>query len=254
MNDITAVLFDLDGTLLPLDFDEFFPRYLGRSRTWYLARIGRDITQLALACAARMIENDGTRSNADAFWNTLAAELGCDRALLEQLYEEFVAAEGAVLANALVPDPDAAAAIRTCRQLGMTVVLATNPVFPRSMIDERVRWAGLDPDDFDLVTCSDRMRFCKPKSAYYRQIAHELAVTPAACLMIGNDVDMDLVPAAGAGMRTCLLQSRFAVPGADAFRPDHVCTLADVPLLLTAHRILPVDHARRTTGLDEASR
>ncbi len=232
MHDLQAVLFDLDGTLLPLDFDEFLPRYLGRLRSWYLAAIGVDVTKPTLACAARIVQNDGRRSNAEVFWTALAAQLACDRVRLEQLYAEFIAHDGRLLADDLVPDRAARPVVEACRRMGLAIALATNPIFPRVMIDERLAWGNLAPDRFDLVTCSDRMRYCKPNVEYYRQVADELGVAPEACLMVGNDVEMDLVPAHRIGMRTCLVQNELVIPGDGQFTPDHVSTLADIPALV----------------------
>jgi FMN phosphatase YigB (HAD superfamily) len=116
----------------------------------------------------------------------------------------------------------------------LRVALATNPVFPRAMIDVRACWAGLDLGRFALVTSADEMRWCKPRPEYYREIAARLDVDPRACLMVGNDVAMDLAPAARAGMRTCALRNAYLVPGGDGFVPDHACALAEVPALLAA--------------------
>ena len=53
------------------------------------------------------------------------------------------------------------------------------------------------------------------------------------CARFGNDVAMDLIPAAHAGMRTCLVQNADTILGDTDFRPDYACALADVPSLVS---------------------
>jgi len=74
---------------------------------------------------------------------------------------------------------------------------------------QRLEWAGLDPDGFELITAYENSGYCKPNPAYYTEIAQKLGVDPGQCLMVGNDAREDLA-AGKAGMdvfllTTCLL-------------------------------------------------
>ena len=84
------------------------------------------------------------------------------------------------------------------------MVLATNPLFPRVATHSRIRWAGLEPQNFELVTTYENSRFCKPDLRYYEEILGKLQVQPGECLMVGNDADEDMV-AERLGMRVFLL-------------------------------------------------
>jgi FMN phosphatase YigB (HAD superfamily) len=227
-----AVLLDLDGTLLPLDFDQFLPRYLTRLGRFYLDVLGVDIVPLTMQSLPRVLASDGRATNADLVWPFLAEKLGVDRGTLERTYAELIARDGEWLGQGITPDPAAATIVEICREHGIKVAMATNPIFPRVMIDERARWAGLDTRRFDLVTCLDRMRSCKPSRSYYREVAHALGVDPAACLMVGNDLTLDLEPAAAIGMRTYFVDGPHALRGESSYRPDHTGTLAGVLDLL----------------------
>lgn len=44
--------------------------------------------------------------------------------------------------------PKAAEAIKTAKNAGFRVALATNPLFPIMATESRIKWAGLKPDDF----------------------------------------------------------------------------------------------------------
>jgi HAD superfamily hydrolase (TIGR01509 family) len=223
-----TILFDLDGTLLPIEFDTFFADYFRRVCRFYGSATGRDLGPAFKSSAQLMFVNDGTRRNADVFWSAVEEQVGISRTELEEWYRLFIEREGAAMGEGIVPDPAADRVVKAWKARGATIVLATNSVFPRLLLDLRARWAGLAVEDFDLVTCFETMGFCKPRPEYYREIAQRLGVDPAACLMVGNDVGMDLVPAAKTGMRTCLVVGPHTARGDVPFVPDHECTLPEV--------------------------
>jgi FMN phosphatase YigB (HAD superfamily) len=186
---------------------------------------GIDLRPGLKPAVASMMRNDGSRRNADVFGDTLEQHVGCDRAVFEEWYPRFIEREGPGLGDGIVPDPAASRVVEAWKARGAKIVLATNPVFPRLLVDLRARWGALDPNHFDFVTSSENMSFCKPSPDYYRSVADSIGVHPRECLMVGNDVQMDLVPAATAGMRTCLVTGPYTVCNAPAFVPDHTCGL-----------------------------
>jgi FMN phosphatase YigB (HAD superfamily) len=225
---IEAILFDLDGTLLPLEFDPFFARYFERVCRFYQNSIGADLGPALKAAVGTMMRNEGSRRNAEVFWSALEQQVGHDRSVLDHWYTTFIAQEGTQLGAGVVPDPSAGRVVAAWRARGAKVVLATNPVFPRLFLDLRMRWGALEPESFDLVTCYEAMSYCKPRPEYYREVADLIGVPASECLMVGNDVRMDLAPAAEAGMRTCLVTGPYMVRGKTPFTPDHECTLSEV--------------------------
>ena len=70
--------------------------------------------------------------------------------------------------------------------------------------ERRIKWAGLSKDDFELVTTYENSRFCKPNLNYYRDVISNLGLKGEECLMVGNDVDDDMV-AENLGMRVFLI-------------------------------------------------
>ncbi|MBQ1492474.1 MAG: HAD family hydrolase, partial [Blautia sp.] len=87
---------------------------------------------------------------------------------------------------------------------GARVILATNPLFPMVATYSRIRWAGLTPEDFELITTYDNSTTCKPNPAYYLEILEKTGLRPEECLMVGNDVGEDMV-AETLGMKVFLL-------------------------------------------------
>jgi HAD superfamily hydrolase (TIGR01549 family) len=100
--------------------------------------------------------------------------------------------------------PEARLIISTLQSAGKRVVLATNPLFPAIATLSRAKWAGLNPEDFALITTYENSAFCKPNPDYYREILGKLNLKPEECLMVGNDVQEDMV-ARSLGMEVFLL-------------------------------------------------
>ena len=94
--------------------------------------------------------------------------------------------------------------VKTAKQKGIEVYLATNPVFPRIATLNRIKWAGLDAEDFKVITTYEDNRFCKPNPEYFRSILETYELDPQECVMVGNDVAEDL-SIRTLGVRTFLL-------------------------------------------------
>ncbi len=203
---ITTILFDLDGTLLPMDQDAFAQAYFG-GISQKAAPYGydpADLIRTIWAGTAAMVKNDGSRTNEEAFWRFFAGVYGEEAlrhiSVFDAYYDEEFEAVRAVCGY----QPMAQTLIRELHDRGLRVVLATNPIFPRVATDRRMRWAGLEPTDFAYYTTYENSRHCKPNPAYYRDILDELGLDAASCVMVGNDVAEDMV-AERIGMKVFLL-------------------------------------------------
>lgn len=204
---IDTVLFDLDGTLLPMDMEEFINAYMGLLAK-KMAPHGYDARHLVAAVWAgthAMVKNDGTKTNEEVFWEDFCHIFGPDARKDEPLFQEFYAADFGQARTVCGFRPEAAGIIALLKERGITPVLATNPLFPAIATRQRARWAGLEPEDFALITTYENSRFCKPNPEYYREVLEKLGKDPETCLMVGNDVDEDMIPARSLGMKTFLL-------------------------------------------------
>jgi len=65
-------------------------------------------------------------------------------------------------------------------------------LFPHAATCRRVRWAGLDPEDFAFVTTYEDHSYAKPMLGYYDEVFSRLGIPPEECLMVGNDTREDL--------------------------------------------------------------
>lgn len=98
------------------------------------------------------------------------------------------------------------------------VVIATNPLFPRTAIEQRLKWAELDPGTypFALITSYETAHFAKPHVAYYAEILARLGWPAEPAIMVGNSLPDDIEPAARLGLATYYLTATpglFPLPG-----------------------------------------
>ena len=192
---ITTVLFDLDGTLLPMDQDLFVKSYFKRLAV-KLAPLGYESKQLfecIWAGTAAMIRNDGRCTNEEAFWAVFSKIYGKEALKDQPAFDAFYENEFQNVAQDCGFTPKANETIQELKQLGLRLALATNPIFPAVATESRMRWAGLHQDDFELYTTYENCSYCKPNPAYYREILKQLKCTPEECLMVGNDVGDDMI-------------------------------------------------------------
>lgn len=203
---LKAILFDLDGTLLPMDQTAFVKDYFGRlvRRIAPLGYNPDDIVSAIWAGTAAMVKNDGKKTNEEVFWDSFAAVVGEGIRKEEPHFAAFYREEFDLVRHSCGFLPEAAAAVRSLKEMGFRVILATNPLFPSAATECRIRWAGLSPSDFELFTAYESSRFCKPNLRYYEEILSSCGLRPEECLMVGNDVAEDMV-AEKLGMRVFLL-------------------------------------------------
>jgi len=203
---IKAVLFDLDGTLLPMVQEKFIESYMGNMAK-KLAPYGYEPKKLAdgmWAGLAAMVKNDGSVFNEEVFWNTFCSVIGKNAREDAAIFEEFYKNEFQNVKNACGYDKNAREVVDFIKKKGIPVVLATNPLFPAIATESRMRWAGLEPSDFELYTTYENTGFCKPNLDYYRDILSRIGCSAEECLMVGNDVGEDMI-AAELGMKVFLL-------------------------------------------------
>ena len=192
---ITTVLFDLDGTLLPMDQNVFVKDYFGRLAR-KLAPYGYEQKKLIEAVWAgtmAMVQNTGAVTNEEAFWTACDAYLRREASKDKAIHTDFYQNEFNEVKNVCGYEPMAAQIVGWLKGKGIRVVLATNPLFPSVATENRIRWAGLQPEDFEYFTTFENSHYCKPNLDYYWETLEKLSLKPEECLMIGNDVGEDMV-------------------------------------------------------------
>ena len=202
---IKAVLFDLDGTLLPMDQDKFVEVYFGLLAK-KMAPFGYDPKEYVKAIwtgTKEMLKNNGEATNEQVFFKKYCEIFGKDAIKDEQILAEFYENDFVLTKSVCETDTQASEVIEKLKAMGLKLVVATNPIFPKIAIMHRINWAGLNANDFQHITYYENSKAAKPNTKYYLDIAKEIGIEPEECLMVGNDVSDDM-PAALTGMKVFL--------------------------------------------------
>ena len=173
---IRHILFDLDGTLLPMNQDEFV--------TFYMPLL------------AKKYISEGISFDPKAFiasvWKGYGAMVNNDGSCTKRIALDFYANEFNQAIAVTQPNSLSDKVVKKAKEKGIRTYLATNPVFPKVATMNRIKWAGLDAEDFELITTYEDNCYCKPNVDYYRTILEQFHLRPEECLMVGNDVEEDL--------------------------------------------------------------
>ncbi|RLC86226.1 MAG: HAD family hydrolase [Chloroflexi bacterium] len=227
---LKAILFDLDNTLLGNSMETFVPAYF-QALTRYVAHLippDRLLTELLRATRA-MEANDGNGpTNEEAFAALFYPAVGYERATLEPIFERFYAEEFPKLRSLTQARPEARPLVEWAFERGLQVVIATNPLFPRTAVEQRLEWADVPVTEFDyaLVTSYEIMHATKAHPAYYREILARLGREPRECLMVGDDWEHDIAQAASIGIPVYWIADPGETPPSPSFhREDEMGTL-----------------------------
>ena len=203
---MNTILFDLDGTLLPMDQEAFIKIYFKNLIMHFVPKgISKEklLNGMTIGTNA-MLANDGSTTNEQCFWKTFEEIMDINMNDMEPDFYNFYETGFQEAKNACTASEHAAKCIKKLKDKNYKIVIATNPLFPPVATLSRIAWAGLDPNDFEHITTYDNSSYCKPKLGYYLEILKKIGKTPEECMMVGNDIEEDMC-AKELGLDTYLL-------------------------------------------------
>lgn len=223
MSILQTILFDLDDTLLGNNMNSFLQNYFPLLSAYVqpLVNADRFLPELMYATQAIINNSDRNATNRDVFWRVFCERNGLQREEVEPFFAVFYEEQFGRLKETTERRPVARELVHWCFDQGLKVVIATNPLFPRRAIEQRLSWAGVGVEEFDyaLVTAYENMHSAKPHSAYYREVLNAVEVEPNHALMVGDDWGNDIMPAKKMGMFTYWIPSSDEAPEV-AVKPD----------------------------------
>lgn len=225
---LKAILFDLDGTLLPLDLDVFVNKYFAALGPFFAHKVEPEKFLQELMVATKvMLNNSGEVTNEKAFMEYFLTALKQNQEEMEPLFADFYQKEFPKLKKYVGYTPLASQIVQEGAKKGYKIILATNPIFPRLATQHRMEWAGIANLPWMLITTYENSRYAKPNPQYYREICQKIQVEPQECLMVGNDVQEDLVGGT-LGMKTFLVKDYLIDRGNPSYKPHYQGSLEDL--------------------------
>lgn len=189
------IMFDMDGTLLPMDQEEFVNGYFSLLSKKVIEYIKpKEFVDAIWSGVKAMGLSGGLKTNEDAFWDDFCKKTNTDVNIIKPICDDFYGGDFKLAKQFTKDNKLAKQAVYLAKQISEHVVLATNPLFPLIAQETRLSFIGLKKEDFDYITAYEDQRFIKPDTRYYEQILKKYNVKPSECLMIGNDEKEDGYP------------------------------------------------------------
>jgi FMN phosphatase YigB (HAD superfamily) len=198
-----TVLLDLDNTLLLNDMARFLPAYLKKLSSYLSEWPAEIVIQELLAGTRRMVEKKSpVHTLEEEFDAVFYPGLGVEKVYLADRIDRFYREGFPTLQGITSPRLEARDLVDFLFEKGWPVVIATNPLFPATAIEQRLKWAGLPIDryPFSLVTSYESFHFCKPNPAYLAEILALLGWPDQPAVLIGDGLEEEIIPAGKLGI------------------------------------------------------
>jgi FMN phosphatase YigB (HAD superfamily) len=200
--DTRTILFDLDDTLVhcsPRIHLYFLRRFIQalypRLSPWRTAKVLYQVRQSATGL--------NNLSNRERLIATFSHHSNLSLSDCEQLYDKVVMEILSGSEPYFRPIEQAQHFIQNAASR-LTLVLATNPLWPEDFARLRLKWGGLSAVHFHLITHAQNMCHTKPHAAYFSELLAKLNRDAETCLFIGNSLRND-APAATLGIPTVIV-------------------------------------------------
>ena len=194
MNKFNTVLFDLDGTLLPINGEAFEAIYFKGLSSYFLDKYEpKEFIKLIWTATKVMVLDTSSKTNEEAFMDALQALVNEDITWMQERFNQFYLNEFDQIKIAVTPNPSIQKAVKLLKEKGYRLIIATNPMFPKIAIEKRIEWTGCDRNDFEYVTSFEKNHYCKPQLKFYEEVLSDLNLDASQCLMVGNDINEDMI-------------------------------------------------------------
>jgi FMN phosphatase YigB (HAD superfamily) len=201
---VTLLLFDLDDTLLENHMESFLPAYLQglAKRMSGVAKPEHLIQSLLEATQAMVLNQRPDLTLEEKFDAVFFPALGLHRHNVQRLIDSFYQEDFPALASLTASRPGARTLVQQGFERGYQVAIATNPLFPRTAILQRLAWAGLSVGEFAfiLVPSYETFHFAKPNPAFYAELLAQIGWPEGPVIMAGDDLERDILPASRLGL------------------------------------------------------
>lgn len=199
-----TLLLDLDDTLLDTNLSAFIPAYFQALAKDLAPHIDPSLMMRALLHGTNLMNqsDDFSRTLSDVFDDAFYPQLNLSKDKLLPAIENFYDNIFPSLQELTAQKSDAKPFVEWASAQGYRIAIATDPLLPRKATYHRLRWAGFDPEQFELVTTFEGFHFSKTHAAYYAEVLGRMGWPDEPILMVGNDLERDIQPAQKLGLAT----------------------------------------------------
>lgn len=203
---IKHIFFDLDGTLLPIDENEFTYHYL-KEISLYLAKHGLDkelVVKALYKGMEAMYQNDGTKTNEEVFMNIFNKIL--NKNFTSNDFIPFYNSTYLNLEKAIKTRIQYDNLFNFLKESNVEAYLMTNPIFPKIAVINRMGFVGLKDDYFKYISSYENSHYTKGNSNYYLEVINKFKLNKDEVLMVGNNEFEDLMQIGKLGVKTLMIE------------------------------------------------
>lgn len=204
---LKAVFFDLDGTLLSLNDEEFVKLYF-KLITTKMVNYGFNIEELSKNLWAGnklMYKNDGSKTNEEVFWNYFKLVYGEDIINSKDEFDKFYTNEFKQINQCIKDNKISKEIVKHVRNNNLLCILSTNPLFPKDCTLTRMSYNELYESDFDYISSYENSCYTKPNPLYFQEILNKFNLKPEEVILFGNNEFEDAWCANQSGIKTYLI-------------------------------------------------
>lgn len=199
-----TILLDLDDTLLNTNLEAFIPAYFQALAKELAPQIAPELIFRALLSGTGLMNEsrDFSQTLEEVFAADFYPQLNVSKGELDDAIENFYDNIFPTLSGLTTQNPKAKPFVDWAVSQGHRIAIATDPLLPRKATYHRLRWAGFDPEQFELITSYEHFHFSKSHPAYYAEVLGRLGWPEGPVIMVGNDMQRDIIPAKKLGLVT----------------------------------------------------
>lgn len=189
-----AILFDLDGTLLPMDSDLFMILYATEiTQAFEGFEESKIIFPQIMKSIGEVVQDRTDKTNYEKFFISFEKAMTLNREAYIQVFDKFYEDRFLNIKRATSSSASMLEAVELLKEKGYRLIIATNPIFPMAANRHRIAWAGLNINDFEYISSFEENKHCKPSLEYYQEVLDKTGLKAEDVMMVGNDVQEDLV-------------------------------------------------------------
>lgn len=202
-----TLLLDLDDTLLNTNLHSFVPAYFQALANELAPQITPTLMFRALISGTQKMNEstDFTKTLREVFDEEFYPQIEVERGKLDSAIENFYDNIFPTLQNLTSPKQGAKEFVEWAFTKKFRIAIATDPLLPTKATHHRLRWAGFEPEQFEIVSTYENFHFSKTYPAYYAEVLGTMGWSDNPILMVGNDMDRDILPAKKLGLKTFLV-------------------------------------------------